>query len=45
MPELKAIQKWILKYILENIEVHDAAHGFRRNKIGSQSIARISNKI
>jgi RNA-directed DNA polymerase len=31
-PELKATQKWILKNILENIEVHDAAHGFCRNR-------------
>jgi RNA-directed DNA polymerase len=32
MPELKAAQRWILKHILENIEVHDAAHGFCRNR-------------
>ncbi|OWY64643.1 RNA-directed DNA polymerase [cyanobacterium TDX16] len=31
-PELKAIQKWILKHILEKIEIHDAAHGFCRNR-------------
>jgi len=32
VPELKAAQKWILKYILENIEIHDAAHGFCRDR-------------
>ncbi|MDV2990841.1 MAG: hypothetical protein N4J56_000495 [Chroococcidiopsis sp. SAG 2025] len=31
-PALKAIQKWILKHILENIEIHDAAHGFCRDR-------------
>ncbi|MCU0536557.1 MAG: reverse transcriptase family protein [Hydrococcus sp. Prado102] len=32
MPNLKTAQKWILKNILEKIEVHDAAHGFRHNR-------------
>lgn len=32
MPDLKTAQKWILKYILEKIEVHDAAHGFCRDR-------------
>lgn len=32
IPDLKAAQKWILKNILEHIEVHDAAHGFCRNR-------------
>lgn len=31
-PELKAAQKWILKHILEKIEIHDAAHGFCRHR-------------
>ncbi|MGL4618638.1 reverse transcriptase family protein [Chroococcidiopsis sp.] len=31
-PELKATQKWISKHILENIEIHDAAHGFCRDR-------------
>ncbi|MEH1884796.1 reverse transcriptase family protein [Nostoc sp.] len=31
-PELKAAQRWILENILENIEVHNAAHGFCRNR-------------
>lgn len=30
MPNLKAAQRWILKNILEKLEVHDAAHGFRK---------------
>jgi retron-type reverse transcriptase len=32
MPDLKAAQKWILVYILQKLSVHDAAHGFRRNR-------------
>lgn len=32
MPDLKAAQRWILRNILEKLEVHDAAHGFRRNR-------------
>ncbi|NHC33428.1 reverse transcriptase family protein [Scytonema millei] len=31
-PELKAAQRWILKQILEKIEIHDAAHGFCRDR-------------
>ncbi|MCA8996152.1 MAG: hypothetical protein KDA80_04185 [Planctomycetaceae bacterium] len=29
MPRLKRAQEWILKQILEKVEVHDSAHGFR----------------
>jgi RNA-directed DNA polymerase len=32
MPRLKAVQHWILTHILNNIEPHDAAHGFRRDR-------------
>jgi RNA-directed DNA polymerase len=32
MPELKAAQRWILKHVLEKLEIHDAAHGFYRNR-------------
>jgi retron-type reverse transcriptase len=29
MPRLKALQHWILHHILERVEIHDCAHGFR----------------
>ncbi|MEC4803964.1 MAG: reverse transcriptase domain-containing protein [Jaaginema sp. PMC 1079.18] len=32
MPRLKAVQHWILAHILNEIEPHDAAHGFRRDR-------------
>ncbi|MBW4622914.1 MAG: reverse transcriptase family protein [Cyanosarcina radialis HA8281-LM2] len=32
MSDLKVAQKWISTRILEKIQVHDAAHGFRRNR-------------
>lgn len=32
MPKLKAAQEWILFNILEKIELHRAAHGFRRGR-------------
>lgn len=32
MPNLKAAQTWILNNILEKLEVHDAAHGFRQSR-------------
>jgi RNA-directed DNA polymerase len=32
IPSLKAAQNWILRRILERVEVHHAAHGFRRNR-------------
>jgi RNA-directed DNA polymerase len=32
MPKLKAAQTWILVNILEKIALHDAAHGFRRDR-------------
>lgn len=31
-PRLKRIQHWILHHILDQVEVHDAAHGFRRDR-------------
>ncbi|MFH7026849.1 MAG: hypothetical protein ACHBN1_15915 [Heteroscytonema crispum UTEX LB 1556] len=30
MPSLKQAQHWILANILEKLELHDAAHNFRR---------------
>jgi retron-type reverse transcriptase len=32
MPKLKQVQYWILNNILEKLELHDAAHGFRRER-------------
>jgi RNA-directed DNA polymerase len=32
MPRLKRAQHWILSNILEKLELHDAAHGFRRDR-------------
>jgi len=32
MPRLKQVQHWILRQILEKLELHDAAHGFRRDR-------------
>ncbi|MDY6783329.1 MAG: reverse transcriptase family protein [Cyanobacteriota bacterium] len=32
MPRLKEAQYWILRNILEKIELHDSAHGFRRDR-------------
>lgn len=32
MPKLKRVQYWILANILEKIPVHDAVHGFRRDR-------------
>jgi RNA-directed DNA polymerase len=32
MPRLKQAQTWILHNILEQVELHDAAHGFRRDR-------------
>ncbi|MFE1748569.1 reverse transcriptase family protein [Coleofasciculus sp. H7-2] len=32
MPRLKQAQHWILGNILEKLELHDAAHGFRRDR-------------
>jgi RNA-directed DNA polymerase len=29
MPRLRAAQHWILRHILERVELHDCAHGFR----------------
>lgn len=32
MPRLKGAQHWILEQILEKVPLHDAAHGFRRER-------------
>lgn len=32
MPKLKQAQQWILQNILEKLELHDAVHGFRRDR-------------
>ncbi len=53
MPRLKAAQHWILQNILERIELHDAAHGFRASRsivtnalphVGSDCIINIDLK-
>ncbi len=53
MPRLKAAQHWILQNILERVELHDAAHGFRaarsivtnaRPHVGSDCIINIDLK-
>lgn len=32
MPRLKRAQHWILEHVLEQVTVHDAAHGFRKQR-------------
>jgi retron-type reverse transcriptase len=32
MPRLKAVQHWLLQHILEKVENHDCAHGFRTGR-------------
>lgn len=32
MPRLKRVQYWILREVLDKIEVHEAVHGFRRDR-------------
>lgn len=32
MPKLKRVQYWILENILEKLPIHDAVHGFRRDR-------------
>jgi retron-type reverse transcriptase len=32
MPRLKGAQQWILENLLEKVELHEAAHGFRRER-------------
>jgi RNA-directed DNA polymerase len=32
MPRLKAAQRWLLDEVLQRVEVHDAAHGFRKKR-------------
>lgn len=32
MPRLKAVQHWVLRNILERVETHDCAHGFRAGR-------------
>lgn len=32
MPRLKAVQHWVLRNILEKVEAHDCAHGFRAGR-------------
>lgn len=53
MPRLKKTQYWILKNILEKVELHDAAHGFRpgrsivsnaQNHVGAEAIINFDLK-
>ncbi|HWT00647.1 MAG TPA: reverse transcriptase family protein [Pyrinomonadaceae bacterium] len=32
MPRLKAVQHWLLGHVLERVELHDCAHGFRQGR-------------
>jgi len=32
MPKLKAAQRWILDHVLDRVSLHDAAHGFRKQR-------------
>ena len=32
MPRLKAAQEWVLRNVLDRVEAHDAAHGFRAGR-------------
>ncbi|MDP6443161.1 MAG: reverse transcriptase domain-containing protein, partial [Pirellulaceae bacterium] len=32
MPRLKRVQEWILHSLLENVELHEAVHGFRKGR-------------
>jgi RNA-directed DNA polymerase len=32
MPRLKRLQRWILDHILDRVTLHDAAHGFRKQR-------------
>ncbi|MBV9958422.1 MAG: RNA-directed DNA polymerase, partial [Acidobacteria bacterium] len=50
MPRLKAVQHWVLQHILEKIELHDCAHGFRprrsivtnaRPHVGAETIVNL----
>jgi len=53
MPRLKEAQRWILENILEKVEMHDAAHGFRASRsivtnarphVGAEAIINIDLK-
>lgn len=46
LPNMKAMQKWILENILERIPTHDAAHGFIRNRsIVSNASAHTNSSV
>ncbi len=46
MPRLKKLQHWILTNILEKIPVHDAVHGFRRDRsIVSNATPHVGAKV
>jgi RNA-directed DNA polymerase len=46
MPRLKRSQHWILVNILEKIELHEAAHGFRSNRsIVTNAIPHVGSEV
>lgn len=46
MPRLKKAQRWILENILEALDVHDASHGFRKNRsIVSNAAPHVGSQV
>ena len=46
MPRLKQAQHWILANILEKVEMHDAAHGFRQQRsIVSNAVPHVGAEV
>jgi retron-type reverse transcriptase len=46
MPRLKLVQRWILTHILEKVELHAAAHGFRPGRsIVSNAVPHVGSDV
>jgi retron-type reverse transcriptase len=46
MPRLKRVQHWVLANILEKVELHDAAHGFRKERsIVSNALPHVGAEV
>lgn len=46
MPRLKRVQEWILENVLERVEVHPDAHGFRRGRsIVSNALPHVGKDV
>jgi retron-type reverse transcriptase len=46
MPRLKQAQHWILENLLEKVEMHDAAHGFRKERsIVSNALPHVGAEV